>query len=309
METINLGKYVVKVLDPKILVFQDVFPFADKIIDYYESNVEWQGWYGFGTLSSPENPTTGYTCHTEKFPTKEEWDAALDKNAINPYRNQIHEEFYNISSLYVDYTQTTLPNWMYQNDWCLAKYTPDVDHSNNPETSMGHHTDYQQDRHGQPGNKFGITSVFYPNDDYEGGEIQFRILNPGTFTVAKQITYKPKRGELVIFPSGDPYYHGVKRIWKNPKYIIRLYWGWQDQGLPEWHALRKHYGNEKFEELEKQRLKRDDLLMFDPVQKPLLTFDRYYDLMEKGLLPERGNPEAADELRKKVVNSDGKIYE
>lgn len=310
MKNITLGQYSVKVLDPKILVFKGAFSFAEKIIEFYEEKDSWDGWYGFGTQSSPEvEPTSHYTSSTKNFPTKEEWDEVLDKDPSHPYRNKIHTEFYEISKLYVDYTETELPNWYYQNNWCLAKYTPDIDHSGNPVNTMSHHTDYQQDRHGQPGTKFGITAVYYPNDDYDGGEIQFRILTPGTFTLEKEITYKPNKGELIVFPSGDPYYHGVKRIWKNPKYIIRLYWGWQDEGLPEWHTLRQKYGNEKFEQMEKDRLKRHDLLMFDPVQKPLLTFDKYYDLMERGLLPEYGNTDEADKLRKKIVSSHGKSYD
>lgn len=310
MEKTTLGNYSVKILDPKILVFENVFSFSDKIIEFYEEKDAWDGWYGFGTQSSPEAPSTGYTSSTKDFPTIEEWNQILDKDTSHPYRNKIHTEFYDISKLYVDFTGTKLPNWQYQNNWCLAKYTPDVDHSSNPETSMGHHTDYQQDRHGQPGSKFGITSVYYPNDDYEGGEIQFRVLVPGTFTLEKEITYKPNKGDLVVFPSGDPYYHGVKRIWKNPKYIIRLYWGWEDGGSPEWHALRKKYGNEKFEQMEKERLKRHDLLMFDPVQKPLLTFDRYYDLLERGLLPPYMDDSGAIEsLRQKIVESNEKVYD
>ncbi len=303
MEKINLGNYSVKVLEPKILVFENAFSFAENIIDFYEEKNSWDGWYGFGTQSSPEAAPTDYVSQTQKFPTKEEWEKVSDPHASNPYRNKVHSEFYEISKFYVEYTKTELPNWVYQNNWCLAKYTPDVDHSGNPITSMGHHTDYQQDRHGQPGRKFGITAVFYPNDDYEGGEIQFRVLNPGTYKLAKEITYKPKKGELIVFPSGDPYYHGVKRIWIKPKYIIRLYWAWEDEGLPEWHDLRKKYGNEKFEDMEKERLKRHDLLLHDPVQKPLLTFDKYYDLLEKNLLPEYKNDAEINKLREQIVES------
>lgn len=312
MEKITLGPYSVKVLDPKILVFENAIDFSDELINFYEEKNEWVGWYGFGIQSAPEGEEFGYTIKTNNFPSDSEWDSVYNRIPENPFRDKIHKNFFELSKMYVEYTKTELPQWVYESSWCLAKYSADVNHSNNDEVTMGHHTDYQQDRHGQPGNKFGITAVYYPNDDYDGGEISFRILKPGSFTVEKEINYKPSKGDLIIFPSKDPYYHGVRRIWGNPKYIIRLYWTWDDPGLEDWHALRLKYGNEKFEELESQRLKRHDLLMYDPVQRPLLTFNQYYDLLERGLLPKyEGNfsTEEVDRLREAIINSDGQNYD
>jgi len=308
MEKITLGNYSVKVLDPKILVFEGALKDPEALINYYETWDQWKGWYGFGAQSADEHMEGDTVVATDHFPTEKDFEAILNISE-NPLRDEIHKSFREISELYVNYTGTTMPNWLYEANWCLAKYTPDVDHINNDEQTMGYHTDYQQDRHGQPGNKFAITAVYYPNDDYEGGEISFRILVPGTFILDKEITYKPKKGEVVIFPSGNPYYHGVKRIWNKHKYIVRVYWTWDDPGLEEWHALRKKYGNEKFEQLESERVRRHDLLMYDPVQRPILTFDQYYDLLEKGKLPAPTDEAAINELRRKIIESNGKIYE
>lgn len=300
MEKIQLGKYSVKILDPKILVFENVIEDPEGLINYYENYAEWDGWHGFG-IQSKEHATRLYS---EEFPTEKQFeDDLLNRVPENPYRNKIYKNFYELSKLYIDYTGIRLKNWA-TGQWSVAKYVPDVDHINNDYKSMGHHTDYQQDRYGQPGEKFGITCVFYPNDDYGGGEISFRILNLKTFTVEKEINYKPKKGEVIFFPSTEPYYHGVLRIWEKPKYIIRLYWQWNDEGKEEWHTLRKKYGNEIFEQLEKDRIRRFDLSVYEPIQRPLLTFSDYYEMLESKTLPphvENGEDEALVALRERKL--------
>lgn len=310
MKEIKLGPYTVKVLDPKILVFTNVLKDPDGLIKYYENLNNWTSWYGFGTQSDIESEGDSPTIETIDFPTKLEWENVLYKVQENPYRDEIHITFHDISKYYVEYTKTNLPAWQYRAGWRIAKYTEDINHANDDVLSMNHHTDYDQKKHGQPGPKFGITAVYYPNDDYEGGEISFKIVKEGTYTLDKEIEYKPNKGDVVIFPSTDPYYHGVKRIWKNPKYIIRLYWQWEDYtGHEEWNNLRKKYGNEKFQEMEKERLNRNDLFSYDPVLKPLLTYSQYYDLLEKNLLPDKNDEKNKKKLIKNIIESNGKIYD
>lgn len=309
-ETVKLGEFTVKVLDPKILVFTNSLKNPEGLIEYYEKLNNWGGWHAFGVQSQQEAPEDSPKMSTKNFPTVEDWSQLFGRVPQNPYRDEIHLTFLNASKLYADYTNTILPSWEYFSSWSVAKYTEDTDPLNDPELTMGHHTDYIQKEHGAPGNKFELTAVFYPNDDYEGGEISFRIIKPGTYTVEKEITYKPTKGDLIIFPSKDPYYHGVKRIWKNPKYIIRLYWHWEDEiGSVEWNKLKEKYGAHEFEKMEKERMKRNDLFSHDPVQKPLLTFSQYYDLLDRGLLPERENWEKISILLKNILESNGKIYD
>lgn len=308
MEKIKLGNYSVKILDPKILVFEDVLNDPEGLIEHYENNVKWGGWHGFGIQS--EEPAA--RIFTEEFPTPDQWEKEL-LNIVpeNPYRNEVYNKFYELSKLYFEYTGTKLKSWT-TGQWSVAKYVPDVDHANNEFRSMNYHTDYQQDRYGQPGEKFGVTSVFYPNDDYEGGEISFRVLDLKTFTIEKEINYKPKKGEAIFFPSTEPYYHGVLRVWKKPKYIIRIYWQWKDDGSAAWHELRKKYGNEKFEQLEKERIRRFDLSVYEPMHRPLLTFEEYYEMLETGTLPpfvENGEHDSLKELREKKLIEGLKPYE
>jgi hypothetical protein len=76
--------------------------------------------------------------------------------------------------------------------------------------SMGPHFD-GQDGH----NALAFSLVAYINDDYEGGEINFKNQN---------ISIKPKAGSIIIFPSQEPYIHEVTKItsgtrWMSPAHI------------------------------------------------------------------------------------------
>lgn len=48
-----------------------------------------------------------------------------------------------------------------------------------------------------------VSFVYYPNDDYEGGELEF---------VHFGVTIKPKAGDLFIFPSGYSYQHKIHPV-------------------------------------------------------------------------------------------------
>lgn len=56
-----------------------------------------------------------------------------------------------------------------------------------------------------------ISLVFYPNDDYVGGEIEF---------VRHGITVKPKKNQLIIFPSDYEYLHKVHEITEGIKFSV-----------------------------------------------------------------------------------------
>lgn len=274
-------------LDPKIVVFHDVIEDCDGLIDYYEENAVWRGWYGFGRQVEPRGPTIR---GTTTFPTWEEWKRDIIDDYTDPitpeelkYRNNVASAFYSATKFYVDHTETVLPNW-YTQAWCLARYIPDEDLINNDNLTMNFHTDYQLNDVDSPGEKFGITAVFYPNDDYEGGEISFRVVEDKK--ILKEISYKPRAGDLIIFPAKFPYYHAVNRIWGAPKYIIRLYWSYFFEGTKEWFDLQEKYGVEEFRKLEAERIRDGSLMSTIPYLYPKFTLSEYYELLENGTLEE-----------------------
>jgi Rps23 Pro-64 3,4-dihydroxylase Tpa1-like proline 4-hydroxylase len=56
-----------------------------------------------------------------------------------------------------------------------------------------------------------VSVLYYLNDDYEGGEIEFPEFN---------IKYKPKSNSAILFPSNYLYYHNVSPIISGERYVI-----------------------------------------------------------------------------------------
>jgi len=59
------------------------------------------------------------------------------------------------------------------------------------------------------------SSLFYINDDYEGGEIFFPDYN---------LEIKPEAGSVVFFPSNSKYIHCVKKVIKGDRYAVPSLW-------------------------------------------------------------------------------------
>lgn len=282
MQKIKLGDYDVTVLEENILVFHNVLRDPQGLINFYENHQDWWGgWYGFGRQVTKPGPVME---NHPGFPEWEQWKAEMIDSVVDDdhYRKEIAEVFYKTTKEYIAYTGKSFDVWTTQN-FGIARYIPDEDLINNDDLTMVYHTDYQQNMQDQPGNKYAITSVIYPNDNYEGGEISIRKVDPETNLPVVKIDYKPKANDMIFFPSDRPYYHGVKRIWKAPKYIIRLYWLYAYDGSPEWHALKEKYGKD-FKELEDNRIRTQEILIADPFQRPRITIDEYYQIYEMGLV-------------------------
>jgi hypothetical protein len=62
---------------------------------------------------------------------------------------------------------------------------------------------------------YDIASLFYINDDYEGGELYFP--NQG-------IQFKPKRGAAYFFPGDKEYIHGVTEVKTSLRYTCPFFW-------------------------------------------------------------------------------------
>lgn len=77
------------------------------------------------------------------------------------------------------------------------------------------HSDFFEQDMDTPGYKLIFTVMIYLNDDYEGGEICF-------WDGKKIVGYKPKPGDIAVFPSCEPFYHGVLNINNANRYAIRM---------------------------------------------------------------------------------------
>jgi hypothetical protein len=62
---------------------------------------------------------------------------------------------------------------------------------------------------------YDIASLFYLNDDYEGGELYFPL---------QGIQFKPKRGAAYFFPGDKNFIHGVTEIKSGIRYTCPFFW-------------------------------------------------------------------------------------
>jgi len=62
---------------------------------------------------------------------------------------------------------------------------------------------------------YDISSLFYLNDDYEGGELYFPYQN---------VQFKPKRGSAYFFPGDMNYVHGVTEVKNGLRYTCPFFW-------------------------------------------------------------------------------------
>ena len=54
-----------------------------------------------------------------------------------------------------------------------------------------------------------FSAIMYFNDDYEGGELEFKYFN---------IKYSPEIGDCIVFSAAFPYMHRVNEITKGTRY-------------------------------------------------------------------------------------------
>ncbi len=244
-------------LYPKIMVFHntitnlDIFQDALKQGSPYVKN--WGKWYDLGSQTFfteyPEVVTTG-------FPTEEQW-ADQWKDISNTAARESGNIFYACSKKYYETYQPEMPEWRAPAPYILSHDSKLI----NGQLAMQYHTDFIISKTNVPGFKFWITALLYINDDYEGGEISFKIFKDATKMSSDaefdRFKYKPRAGDMLIIPSHHPYWHGVCKTTSNQKLFIRMFWGYNYAGSPEWLANEKLYTPEVWASMENKRVEEE----------------------------------------------------
>lgn len=239
---------------PKINVYRNVFNDVDNFLEKAKELKDWESWYTFGEMISLKEIFLKF----DKFPTKQEFINSRkwnnEENNIEKKINGILSEevgniFYDVTNHFLNmYPETSLPNYTKQSASINRYINGGEGVSKN--YFMNYHTDFVQAEKNMPGNKYGITTTFYLNDDYEGGEICFKIND-------EFISHKPQKGDVIVFPSNPPYYHGVKKSFRNDRYMIRCFWQYEYAGAEEWLNNEKKYGKELWSKMEEERIKEE----------------------------------------------------
>ena len=247
----NDQTFEIEFLHPKILVFKNAFTDGQNLIKHFEDNFpdQWVGWYSFGTKIEL-NTVTG---QFDSFPTQDQWNQKIIEKQETEMLKDLLRSFYLATKEYYNHVNLKLDNWFFDAA-DIAKYN---ENSGIPGASgtvgMNYHTDFEQSKALEPGSKFATTCVFYLNDDYDGGEICFKIFNEDFTEIEQEIVYKPSAGDAVIFPSTHPFYHGVNVSTNGCKYIVRSYWKYMYEGDQDYLNEKSKFSDDVWQVILKER--------------------------------------------------------
>lgn len=122
------------------------------------------------------------------------------RNEQNSELLDLHEEIYQKLKFCIDnYAQYWGINVVYYEAFNFVKYEGEGTHFNI-------HAD-----HG-PAYNCTVSAVIYINDDYEGGDLKFPRLD--------NLVYKPKAGDIAVFPSNYIYEHASLPMVSGTKYCV-----------------------------------------------------------------------------------------
>lgn len=237
---------------PKIFVYQGLFPNRQHIHSVLQKSLsssggkyhfgEWKDWYGFGQLCEPKQFDPENTDFANPMYDNERVIEQQIQNAIS-----------SAFSHYIGINSVPLPDKSIISRVSFAAYYEGIDTGG--EKVMQYHTDYLVSQHFSRFENFLLTCTIYINDDYEGGEVRF------TTMTGDSIDYKPKAGDVVIFPSGspiypgkEPYFHAVGMVKSGTKFLIRSFVKYQHDGSNEWKMNEEIYGKEEWARMEQDRV-------------------------------------------------------
>lgn len=260
-------------LYPGIIVYRNMLSNPNKAYDIMMNSEsssngkyffkEWTPWAEFGT-------------YTQRKDEQEYIDAERGEifQAEESLFQEIAVSYDKALSHYFKHTGIEIPEGATYSGQSWCKYFNKIDVLKNKMT-MQYHTDYVISQSEMPGQKFHTTCTFYINDNYNGGDIEFYV--NGDIT-----NHKPKAGDLVIFPSTPPFFHGVKTIPDGNKFFIRNFVMHEYAGSEEWLANQRKHGAVKWGKMELERLQEDVKTTMLYLQGDKIV--EYKDVAEKDLI-------------------------
>lgn len=230
----NNEVYEFEEIFPKVFIYKNLFSNPEQITSilkeaaadpeksyYFKDWAQWGGIdsstiFGQYVLDLGEGFDKGLT-------TVEDYNKAIEELAVIA---ETVKSFFAATNHYMKYWGIEKsPEWRHTPP-SFCRYIP-TDKIPENNLFMQFHTDYQIKMAAEPGDKFVITTTMYFNDDYRGGEIVFKVKD-------NMFSYKPKAGDLLVFPSGhpailmegeDPIMHAVNPVpvGDPDRYIVRMF--------------------------------------------------------------------------------------
>lgn len=185
---------------PGIIVYKDVLYSYESIVNDIEEavsasngNIEWSPSYiNIGKETKKDvNIRDTYSISVPYTSNSEENIRTYFENSL---RDIFFQGFYNIEK---DYMSTYRIDFNDHDAYQVLKYGVGQKFTNHIDDS--------------PTNHRRVSSVYYLNEDYEGGEIVFPRFG---------ITYKPAANEAILFPSTYVYNHSVSPVISGTRYAV-----------------------------------------------------------------------------------------
>lgn len=182
-------------------VYENTFSHEDakRYINTLESNLSTGGKYRWSE-AQVTNSTTPIKKARDCVDFKFKQENLGPRNETNAELIDLHEEIYQKLKYCIDdYAKYWGISVVYYEAFNFVKYDGEGTHFNI-------HAD-----HG-PAYNCTVSAVIYINDDYEGGDIHFPRLD--------NLVYKPKVGDIAIFPSNYIYEHASLPMVSGTKYCV-----------------------------------------------------------------------------------------
>jgi hypothetical protein len=172
---------------------------AKRYIDTLESNLSTGGKYRWSE-AQVTNSTTPIKKARDAVDFKYKQENLGPRNETNAELIDLHEEIYQKLKYCIDdYAKYWGINVVYYEAFNFVKYE-----------GAGTHFNIHAD-HG-PAYNCTVSAVIYINDDYEGGDLKFPRLD--------NLVYKPKVGDIAVFPSNYIYEHASLPMESGTKYCV-----------------------------------------------------------------------------------------
>jgi hypothetical protein len=172
---------------------------ANRYISTLESNLGQNGPYKWSE-AQVTNSTTPIKKARDAVDFKYKQENLGPRNENNSELIDLHEEIYQKLKYCIDdYARYWGINVVYYEAFNFVKYE-----------GAGTHFNIHAD-HG-PAYNCTVSAVIYINDDYEGGDLKFPRLD--------NLVYKPKVGDIAVFPSNYIYEHASLPIDSGTKYCV-----------------------------------------------------------------------------------------
>lgn len=187
---------------PGILVYSNVIPNSENLYKEIEegiisAKIEWQGAFVKEADSVTVNTTTRNTL-TIGVPYLEKVDTTTSMNYIEEFNKNLNNLFFESFDLIEkDYLEYYGVRSTWHDAYAILKYGKGQFFTN--------HVDDHPDYHRR------VSTIYYLNDNYTGGEINFPRFN---------ITFKPKANQMILFPSTYVYNHSVSPVIEGERYAV-----------------------------------------------------------------------------------------